>query len=165
MIPLQKLNKMIVDLKKSGVDKEKSNPAKGEYVFKNPKVYYKKSDRPDYVIKWCVMQNSDNNNPMIPLTEAWKYQYGFDFVKSSEFDYAVESIRPNGDGYFRVGDAVLMKIPTAVYVEKVIDERKAHDAQLRQQKTSWHAQLKKDGAVIKDDMVSDILGVAAEPQK
>lgn len=164
MRTLQQLNKTIIDLKKSGVDKDKSDPANGDYVLKN-KVYYRKSDRPNYILKWCTVKDPESKNPKMPMTSVWKYSFGFDFVKVSDFDYAVEGIVPNGDGYFQEGDAILMKIPVEQYVKKITDERQEHTNMLRQQKRSRDATLKKSGAQIKDDMVSDILGCPAEPQK
>ena len=168
MIPLQNLKKHIIDLKKSGVDTRKSDvgPGKaGKYVYSKEKVIYKKSDRPSVILKWCTMPQENQSNPKIPLTEAWKYTWGFDFVKASDFDYAVEGVTPNSLGYFQVGDAVLMKIPTDQYIAKVLEERQTHANQLKQQNRNWKTKTKKSGAVLKDDVVSDILGMDAEPQR
>jgi len=162
MIPLQKLKK--IDLEKSGVDRKRSDPMAGKYVFNREKVYYKKSDRPSVILKWCTIPQENSANPKIALPQAWKYTWGFEFVKTTDFDYAVEGVTPNGDGYFQVGDAVLMKIPTDQYIAKVLEERQTHANQLKQQNRNWKTKTKKSGAVLKDDVVEDILGMPAEPQ-
>ena len=165
MIPLQKLNRRIIDLKASKVDKTKSKPAEGKYIFGAEKVYYAKKSRPPFILKWCVRPSVDSKNPGVPLVESWKYQYGFDFVKAGDYDYWVEGLTPDGDGHFVHGDAVLMKIPTEAYVTKVKEERDEHKNKLRGNVRGFRNRMKQQKADIKDDVLSDIMGgIDIEPQ-
>lgn len=165
MIPLYELNRRIVDLRASKVDKIKSNPDRGEYAFKGTKVYYSKKDRPPVIMKWCVRPKYDDKNPGVPLVESWKYHYGFDYVKASDWDYWVEGLRPDSEGHFSHGDAVLMKIPVEEYVKKVKNDRDESKRQLRGGIKSFRSRMRKQKAEIKDDVLGDILGVDTEPHR
>lgn len=161
MIPLQALNRRILDLKASKVDTEKSTPA--NYVFKGDKKYYSKRSKPKFITKWCTVPNEKERG--VPLLKSWEFLYGFTPVKFNDFDYWVEGITPDGSGHCIHGDAILVKIPIEKYVEKVKADRKASVDATVSGVRSFKARTQKTGGELKNDIVSDILGIDSQPNR
>lgn len=104
----------IIDVKRSTFDKEKSDPAKGKYVWmKKVFIDYKSPEiRPNFRFSW-------NRNHEWSIAD-WQNKWpGCTFVMPTD-NYVPAGISPNADNRYIFKDVVLMKIP----VEEYISQRK-----------------------------------------
>ncbi len=108
-----------VDLTASVIDKEHSNPAKGEYEFISKK-YVGEAGTPPYFFTW---ERYSPENHYRDVSEA--KAKGFTFVQAGVDPYWPESVVPNAEGLYVFGDLVRMKCRL---VEEV--ERRAENAEL-----------------------------------
>jgi len=105
----------IIDVKRSEFDKEKSDPAKGKFVWKK-KVFisYKSPEtRPHFKFSW-------NRNHEWAIAD-WQNKWpGCSFVEPQD-NYVPIGLTPNADNHYTFKDVVLMKIP----IEEYVNQRKA----------------------------------------
>lgn len=102
----------IIDVKRSVYDKEKSDPAKGKFVWQK-KVFidYKSPEnRPKFKFSW-------NRNHEWAVGD-WQNKWpGCTFVEPQD-NYVPAGLSPNADNHYIFKDAVLMKIPIQEYIEQ-----------------------------------------------
>lgn len=138
--------KRFIDLNKSELDEEKSNPKNGEYVFKK-KVYYNKVENPfpGGVIKWG--RKTDN------LQSAGIFQklqrYGYYKIRIDEHKILPEpfsklNIDENGDIVYV--DALLCAVPYYDYIKKRKREIEAADQSLVVSRKNFDKVLAEHGA-------------------
>ena len=104
----------LVDLRRSKIDKKRSDPKKGIFKFEpNGKVYVSWKDaatRPPHYIKW------NRNEPY--AVSRWEIKWGYSNV-TIEDPYWPEGLKPNEEGnYVYQTDMILVKCPLENYVEK-----------------------------------------------
>lgn len=146
----KEIRRHIVDLRRSEWDKERSNRKKGEYHFAK-KVYVKDSDyrddaiRPDYVFSFVGYAEQD------PLSgyDYWRMHYNAEFVTEND-DYWPEPLRPDAEGKYKFLDSVLVKVPVAVWVNKVLEDRSKYDKGARDAHRAFQDTATAAGAGIKD---------------
>jgi len=102
----------IVDIKKSKVDWELSDPEKGKYQFKGKPVYIDyKSDGaplPDHKVQWINQNHIDT----------YKYDYDYELVRHQDKLYWPEGFEPNAEGWYQYKDTRLMMCPAHLYIER-----------------------------------------------
>lgn len=127
---LADLKKRMVDLRRSEYDKERSSPKDGKYVW-TKKVYLQFSDykddntRPNFKYRWVAY---DSNNDFAQFNH-WRMNYEatpVDYKEPSTEIYP-EPLVPNAEGHYRYMDMILMKIPIAVEVDRIVDNRQRYD--------------------------------------
>jgi len=127
---LSDLKKRMVDLRRSEYDKERSSPKDGKYVW-TKKVYLKFSDykddnaRPNFKYRWVAY---DSNNDFTQFNH-WRMNYEATPVdyKDPSTEIYPEPLVPNAEGHYRYMDMILMKIPIAVEVDRIVDNRQRYD--------------------------------------
>ncbi len=123
----KEITKHIVDLRRSEWDKERSDRKLGRYHF-TKKVYVKNSDyrddliRPDYVFQFVGYDIKDPQSGFA----YWQMHYSAEPVTVDD-DYWPEGLIPDAEGKFKFIDSLLVKVPTDVWVEKVINDRGRYD--------------------------------------
>jgi hypothetical protein len=123
----KEITKHIVDLRRSKWDKERSDKSKGHYYF-TEKVYVKNSDyrddliRPAYVFSFVGYDKQDPQSGFA----YWQMHYGAEAVTEAD-EYWPEGLAPNGDGHYKLIDSILVKVPTEIWVQKVMDDRGKYD--------------------------------------
>ena len=152
--------KHIVDLRRSDWDKERTDRKKGRYFFNRDangvekKVYVKNTDyydgaiRPDYVFQFIGYAEQD------PLSGFgyWQMHYGAEFVLETD-DYWPEPLKPDAEGKYKFIDSVLVKVPTEVWVDKVVADRGKYDKTAKNLHESFSEQMKAVGGGLKDSDV------------
>jgi len=95
----------IVDLKRSIIDKEKSDPSKNRYVFIEKKYVDKETYSAENIwFSWCHYNPKDG----FEMFEDWRLN-GWEPVRRGEDHYYVEGATPHVDGYWTYKDVILMK--------------------------------------------------------
>lgn len=118
----------IIDMERSVIDEERSEPENGLYFFKEKVVISDKSYRdagtcPPDVLKWGTMTEDGRQ------IRKWRLTYHFDFVVHKEDPYYPEGAELDAEGHWIYGDAVLMKCPLELYMQrKQKDMKRAEDA-------------------------------------
>lgn len=139
--------KHIVDLRRSGWDKERSNKKTGQYLFTGEKVYVKNSDykddtiRPEYVFFFLGYDEQDPQSGF----EYWRMKYGAEAVTEAD-EYWPETMKPNANGHYKFIDSILAKVPTETWVNKVIEDRAKYDKGAKNIQQSFQDQAKASGA-------------------
>ena len=102
----------IIDVKRSTFDKEKSDPAKGKYVWvKKVFIDYKSPEtRPQFKFSW----NRNHEWAVADWQNKWP---GCTFVEPHD-NFVPAGLSPNADNHYIFKDAVLMKIPIMEYIEQ-----------------------------------------------
>ena len=149
-IDLNFYSKHIIDLEHSVLDKEKSNIEKNIYEFKK-KIYYRKDKSPAHALKWGTTAEGGR------LAELWKTKWNFDFVTKGG-RYLPEGVKPNAEGHYVLGDAVLMQCPIDDYAKKQRESMDESRDAVKHSKARFTAETRKHKAEVKDEMVGDILG-------
>jgi len=151
----------LIDLKRSEIDKEKSDPKIGKYVFKK-KAYTKYPFADDtYKYKWNTVDRRPNQ---ISPEEEWKINYKFDYVVVGQDNVWPEGVKPNGEGHYQFGDAILMKCRIEDYIEKRKHEIAKSEKAYKAKRDEYQASLRKIGRQVKgkvdidEQMRQDILG-------
>jgi len=139
----------IVDLKKSDVNWDLSDPSKGKYVF-HKKVYYGRTGEPGdkYFPKWVTDDKMGN-------IQNWTYSFDASEVKWEDKEYWPEPLRPNATHGYDFIDAVLMKINIEMWVDKVERERKMANEQVSNNKKAFNAKMESEGAELNVDMETE----------
>jgi len=107
----------IIDMNRSIVDEERSEPENGLYFFKEKvsitdKSYKDAATCPDDVLKWGVMTEDGRQ------IRKWRLVYNFDFVVHKEDPYYPEGAELDGEGHWIFGDAILMKCPLELHMQR-----------------------------------------------
>ena len=127
---LAELKKRMVDLRRSEYDKERSSPKDGKYIWVK-KVYLKTSDyrddntRPEFKYRWVAFDKNDD----FASFNHWRMNYEASPVDYKEPSTEVypEPLVPDAEGHYRFMDMILMKIPVAVEVNRILDNRAQYD--------------------------------------
>ena len=144
----------VVDLKRSKVNWDKSDPKKGKYVFEpNGKKYIDynsdASALPDHKVQPC------RNHPYD--IDSWKYTHDYDFVTWEDKLYWPEGLVPNEEGHYVFKDLIWMQCPAMLYAERKRREIEkaagARKAAIRQ----FESDAKKDGVGIDSQTLADLL--------
>ncbi len=129
------LNAHLVDLVKTPWDKEKSNPAKGEFVFTGPKVYYKRGHESPWKVGFFIRYAPPYRE--LTMMEA---TYGITPIKAVDALVFPEGLRPNAEGYYQFDDVILAKEPKMSFLKRrkeAVDDidrgRKAEQGKLIQE--------------------------------
>lgn len=152
------LNKIkFVDLKRSDVNWDASDPLKGKYVFRK-KVYITQASyasdslRPPHVLKWVT----DNDETGDSSVMNYKYEFGAEEVNYKDRDYWPEPLMPNETGHYKFyPDALLMKIPVERQLEKIEADQKATQAEADGNRLAYMADAERAGAGLGGDSSVD----------
>jgi hypothetical protein len=114
---LDEITAHIIDVKRSAFDKEKSDPAKGKFVWqKKVFVSYKNPEtRPKFRFVWAYW-NGKNDWGVADYMNKWN---GCSFVEPQD-GYVPMGATLNADNHYVYKDVVLMKVP----IEEYISQRK-----------------------------------------
>lgn len=97
----------IVDLKRSVIDEEKSDPENNRYTFIEKRYVGRDTYELDNIFfSWCQYTPTDG----YLMFEGWKYD-GWEPVLNKEHPYIVEGATLKPDGMWHFKDVVLMKCP------------------------------------------------------
>jgi len=138
----------IIDLKRSVIDEKNTNRKKGVYKF-TKKVYshsgdYLKTDtRPDWVFEWNRYEPSNGYAEV----RKWELTRSASFLTAKD-GFVAEGLRPNTDGLFILGDAVLMKIPLKEWLDKREGDVLRANRAPAQMLKAFKARTQKEGAEI-----------------
>ena len=142
----------IVDLKQSKVDWDKSNPEKGEYVFKDKVIIDYRSDKaalPDHKVQWG--RNAPND------LSHWIYTLNYTPVNVSEKHYWPEGFTPDAEGHYVNGDGILMQCPALLYAERRKKELEKSRTAPRKTIQKFKDETKRAGISVEDIDPSDLL--------
>jgi len=135
-----------VDLKRSKVDWEKSQPQSGKYVFRGDPAYVDyvsdEAPLPDHKVQWV------NHNPY--NVDRWRYKYGYEIVKWQDKLYWPEGFEPNAEGRYQYRDTILMMCPADVYVERKRKEIERSERATRSRQAEFRAAAAHDGIEVYD---------------
>lgn len=147
----------IIDLKASTIDKEKSDPKKGKYVFKK-KVYLSyKEDAPRPEREWWFSWN--RHTPEGGEIRDWQIKWGFEFVTTND-SYWPEGVPPNAEGHYIFSkDAVLMRCPLINWVKKMKRDQDKADRALTAKQKEFDDEMAKAGALLDKDTLHRVLGI------
>lgn len=127
---LSDIKRHMVDLRRSEYDKERSTPKDGKYywtkkVYLNSKDYKDDNTRPNFKYRWVAFDEKDDFRSF----NHWRMTYSATPVdyKDEATEVYPETLIPNAEGYYRYMDMILMKIPIAVEVDRILDNRKQYD--------------------------------------
>jgi len=96
----------IVDMKRSEIDQEKSDPKKGKYVFISKKYVDAATKVADNVtFSWCEYNAQDGYRTL----NTWRVRSNWEPVMDGEHAYWPEGVQPNAAGYYQFGDLVLVR--------------------------------------------------------
>jgi hypothetical protein len=151
---IKDIDDKIIDLERSIIDENHSDPKKRIYKF-HKKVYYDlKRAKLDGIetcpwkFGWC------NKNPQI--VGQWRFGQGWDFVTTD--DQFVPEGYPGGvilnvEGHYEFGDLVLMKMPLRDWIAQKLEKERAEQSALTRVKHGFQADAEKDGlALSKSDL-------------
>ena len=152
---LNKIKK--VDLKRSDVNWEASDPLNGKYVFRK-KVYITDASyasdalRPPDVLKW-VTDNDETGDSSVLM---YKYEYGAEEVTMEDKDYWPEPLKPDENHHYKFPpDALLMKIPLERQIDKIEADQKATEAEATGNRLAYLADAERAGAGLGGDSSVD----------
>ena len=160
---LKDVRDRLVDLKRSGVDWDRSDPVAGQYHFNAPKVYLRWKDYKDastrlnFVYRWVAYDNTDDFRNI----NKWKWDFGAEFVVASDKSNEVwpELIgKPGTDGFYHYMDMVLMKIPLLKWLEKREADITRFDKAREGLDRKFRAEAKAEGAEVTEVELKDIRG-------
>ena len=147
-----------IDLNRSEWDEKKSDPSKGMYELKH-KVYVRDGDylqqdtRPPWVFMWNRYEPRTNYKEV----RDWQIKYQATFV-TLEDPYWPEGVPPDAEGKYVYGDAVLMKIPLEVWMNKRIADSERSERAGKSLKRKFEQTAKAEGAGISEDAIARIFG-------
>lgn len=140
MVNINEILKRIIDVKKSVIDAEKSNPARGQFKFKKC-VYYTTKGKHlrecPYYFAFCRMDKEGLEPSM------WTYD-GWEFVTKDD-DFIPDGVAPNAEGHYQVADVVLMRKPMGLWLKARLDRCKQEDQALKARDRQFREQAKKEG--------------------
>jgi hypothetical protein len=162
-VNLKDVRDRMVDLKRSGIDWDRSDPVAGQYHFNKPKVYLRWSDykdsstRLDYVYRWVAYDDKDDFRNI----NKWKWDMDADFVYGSDKSNEVwpELIgKPGVDNLYHYMDMVLMKIPLLKYIEKREEDASRYDKAREGLDKKFRSEAAAEGAEVTEVELKDIRG-------
>ena len=142
----------VIDLEHSEWDKERSNPANGEYLFLSKKYVGPLGSGP-WHFTW---ERYSPESHYREIAEA--KSRGFSIVKSGVDLYWPESVVPNGEGYFVFGDLVLMKCRAVDELERLADNAEMSRGAGRAKLNAFRANAKSQGVDITDEAMERMSG-------
>ena len=160
---LSDIKRRMVDLKRSGVDWERSSPQEGRFFFTKDKVYlnwrdYKDSStRPNFVYRWVAYDDKDDFRNM----NKWKWEFDAEVVAATDHTNEVwpELIgKPNAEGHYRYMDMVLMRIPLLKWLEKREADTKRYDNARKSLDAKFRAEAAAEGAEVTEVDIKNIRG-------
>lgn len=113
MSDIRWLNNHIVDLTKTPWDKEKSDPAKGKFVFTGAKVYQKRGVDSPWKFGFFIRYSPPYRE--LSMMEA---TFGVTPVLASEALAYPEGLTPNAAGYYQFDDVILAKEPRERFLKR-----------------------------------------------
>jgi len=162
-VNLNDIKKRMVDLKRSGVDWDKSDPVAGKYEFANKKVYYHWKDYKDastrlrYIYRWVAYDANDDFRNI----NKWKWDFDAELVvatdKSNELWPEIVG-KPSSDGYYHYMDMVLMRIPLVKWLEKKEADSKRYDKAREGLDKKFRAEAAAEGAEVSEVELKDLRG-------
>jgi hypothetical protein len=161
---LSDVRRRMVDLKRSGVDWERSDPVNGQYHFNNQKVYlhwddYKDSStRPNFKYHWVAYDDKDDFRNI----KKWQWDFDAEFVVATDRSNEVwpELIgKPGTDGLYHYMDMVLMKVPLLKHLETMDENSKRYDKAREGLDKKFRSEAATEGAEVTEVEVRDIRGV------
>jgi hypothetical protein len=143
MSDIRWLNNHIVDLSKTDWDKEKSDPAKGQFVFKGPKVYFKRGDGSDWRVGFFIRYAP-------PYRDLSMMEFTMQTTPIKAIDALAypEGLRPNAEGYYQFDDVILAKEPKMHYLRRREAAVKGTDDQIKSERGSLAVEGEKAGAKV-----------------
>jgi len=152
---LSDIKKHMVDLRRSTWDKERSSPKDGRYYWAN-KVYLTAKDyrddqtRPKFKYRWVAF---DKDNDFASFNH-WRMSYQATTVdyKDEATEIYPEPLAPTVEGHYRFMDMILMKIPIAVEVTRISDNRKQYDKAREGLQKKFNSDAASEGAVFEGDI-------------
>jgi len=148
---LADLKKRMVDLRRSEYNKDVSSPKDGKYTWVK-KVYLKFSDykddntRPTFKYRWVAYDSKDD----FASFNHWRMHYEATPVdyKDPSVEIYPEPLVPNAEGHYHYMDMILMKIPIAVEVDRIVDNRKQYDKASDGLLKKFKSEAKAEGAEV-----------------
>ena len=144
----------IVDLRHSVIDKDRSDPKKGKYVFvKKAYITYTKDDaiRPPWKFGWNIQQEY--------AYQDWKNKWpGTEFVTGKD-EYWPEGAILGSDGLWHFKDAVLMKIPLLTYIQQRRKEIEKSEKTPSRILDAFKQETKSYGMDVSDEQLAQSLGL------
>ena len=150
---LADIKKHMVDLRRSEYDKERSSPKDGRYywskkVYLNSKDYKDDNTRPNFKYRWVAFDKTDD----FANYNHWRMEYSATPVDYKELETEVypEPLVPDAEGHYRYMDMILMKIPLAVEVGRILDNRAQYDKAREGLQKKFNSDAKAEGAFCDD---------------
>lgn len=149
----------LVDLKRSVIDKEKSDLKKGKYVF-TKKVYFTKADFKDASLgldeyyQWVLYSPREEYRTV----ETYRYSWGFEPVRVGDRMWP-EGVHLNEAGEYVFKDVILMKCPLLNWLKKLTRDMEKSDRQAAAVLASFNAEANAAGIGIPEKTVRDLLGI------
>ncbi len=132
-----KPGRRIVDLGKSKIDAQHSDPEHGRYVFLEKVYIAGKNHSEDKFFSWCRNKETD-------ISE-WRYSYGFEPVKAGVDPYWPDGLAPSANGLYVRGDLVLVMCPLVMEIERRNEEAKMSKWSIKAKADMIKGQAEKDG--------------------
>jgi len=146
----------IIDLRASVLDREKSDPECGRYVFKEKRyVDYKgKSTRPNYKFLWCRWEPKNNYREF----NEWNVRWGDTLLTNAVDPYIPEGIPKDAEGHFRYGDVILVKRPLINELKRLEENEKISKRGAGAKMQGFQNEMKLQGVDISDDQFAELTG-------
>lgn len=157
-LTLGKVNRSIVDLRRSVIDKEKSDLKKNNLVF-TKKVYISEKDyldatiRPEYHFEWAAKDREGRS------IQDYLYM-DYEFVTPRD-RYWPEGARLSEEDHFEFKDAVLMKVPFMKWITRRAEEIEKSEKASKRTRESFRAGLARDegaNAVLSEEEITKLIG-------
>lgn len=141
----------IIDMERSVIDEERSEPENGLYFFKEKveitdKSYKDASLCPPDVLKWGTM------TPDGRQIRKWRLVFHYDFVVHKEDPYYAEGAELDSEGHWIFGDAILMKCPLDIHMQRKLGDMKKAEDNLKAKGRQFRTAVAKD---VKDAAMSE----------
>lgn len=123
----------------------------GRFKFKK-KVYVAYRDkvyRPKFYLQWNRDDSHDIRN--------WEAQWGYELVVAGKDPFWPEGIKPNKEGHFTFGDAILMKIPFLKYLIKRVEAISLSERGLDDRLEKFKADVEGSGGVVPEEFIGEVM--------
>lgn len=145
-----------INLQGSVIDWDKSKPEEGMYDFEE-KVYinYKRQQsRPDHWLIWV------RNYPERPEFDEFRYlkSSGYQPVRVEDKLYWPEGLTPNENGYYTIGDLILMQYPLLSYVREQVEAEALTTKGGRAKLEEIESQIARDGGALPPEVADKFFG-------
>jgi hypothetical protein len=139
-----------VDLNRSVIDHEHSDPKTGEYTFIE-KVYvdYQNPEtRPPWYFSWCRWTDKNNYAEFNEWRTLWKFS-----KVVIEDGYWPEGVAPDSNGNYTFGDLIWVKCPLKEYIDKRKHEIEMSESSTRNKLRQIRNEMKADGVDLDEKMI------------